>query len=492
MNEILAYAMPGGMMLAGMLSIIVGFGAVLVWPRYLMFAFIACMLVLASSSGYGYADASDSNVFWVKGSRTFFFTFIEMSLVGAWLAMLYRHAWQGRQAPWLPMSKFYIGLAVLLFGHCVVGLMTTDHSLLEDLSMRGFTGVLYQGMFVALVLSTVRTERDLKLMATLFLVCLAGRHVFGLVRYIAFGGDPQNVYSVLGTSPVNITFFDINDSILAAAMFALCLWRLLTEGVQTLGPRLLLTGGMFMAFLTPLLSARRTAQAGMLLAIVALVPLLPRGRRWLAAAALVLAMPVVLYTLTKRLDTPGASIADRVLIDIKTNPLADPRRSRFHELTTAWQTIKESPMFGLGPAGSFKVYDRIGLEYHGGRYDFVHSGFGHVLLKGGFVGLALFCGVLLSWALYVRRYWAVVQGPPQTLAVAALAGLAASVPNLLFGTPVAEIRTMLVMGLLMALPLVAIRLARAQLADGRVTAPASTRAGAAQVSGLRQRGAAWQ
>ena len=492
MNEVLSYAMPGGMLLVGMFSIVFGFGAVLVWPRYLMIAFIICMLVLASSSGYGYADATDANVFWVKGSRTFFFTFVEMGLVGAWLAMLYRHAWQGRKEPWLPMSKFYIGLAVLLLGHFVVGMMTTDHNLLQDLSMRGFTGVLYQGMFVALVLSTVRTERDLKLMATLFLVCLAGRHIFGLVRYIAFGGDPQNAYSVLGSSQVKITFFDINDSILAAAMFALCLWRLLSERALTLGPRVLLMGGMLMALLIPLLSARRTAQGGMLLAIVALVPLLPRGRRWLAVAALVLAMPVVLYALTKRLDTPGASIADRVLIDVKTDPLADPRRSRFYELTTAWQTIKDSPVFGLGPSGRFKVYDRIGLEYHGGQYDFVHSGFGHILLKGGFVGLALFCGVLLSWGLYVRRHWALLEGLPKALSVAALAGLATSVPNLMFGTPIGETRTMLVMGLLMALPLVAIRLARAELAVGRVPTPASARPGSARASGIRPRGAAWQ
>jgi len=115
-----------------------------------------------------------------------------------------------------------------------------------------------------------------------------------------------------------------------------------------------------------------------------------------------------------------------------------------------------------------------------------------MLLKGGFVGLALFCGVLVSWALFVRRHWALIQGPPRALAVASLAGLVASVPNLLIGAPVVELRTMLVMGLLLALPLVAIRVARAQLAEGLVPALATAPVRGMRAARLRPRGALWQ
>ena len=383
---------------------------------------------------------------------------------------MYRHAWLRQREPWLPMTKYYIGLAVLLFGHLILGLLNPDQYLLFDLSGRGFMYVLYQGMFVALVLSALRSERDIDLVILLFLLCLAGRHVFGLVRYVAFGGDPQNAYAVLGTSTVKLTFWDINDSILAASMFALCAWRLLTERGSSTWVRGAWLAGMGMALLIAMLSARRTGQGGMLLAIMLLAALLPRGRRWPALLALALSVPLVVMTLTKRADMQGAALLQRVLIDIKTDGLSDPRRTRFHELVTAWQTVKESPVFGLGPSGRFKVYDHTGLEYHRGRYDFVHSGFGHILLKGGFVGLGLFCGVMFSWILYLRRHWAQIQGPPKALTVASLAGLVASMPNMFVGAPIGELRTMLLMGLLMALPVLAVRVSKVN-----ATAPATQR-----------------
>ena len=172
-------------------------------------------------------------------------------------------------------------------------------------------------------------------------------------------------------------------------------------------------------------------------------------------------MPLVGNTLIKRADIQGGRFVENLLIDIKSDPLADPRRTRFHELRTAWNSIKEAPVFGLGPSGRFKVYDPTGLEYHRGRYDFVHSGFGHLLLKGGFFGLALFCGLILSWCGYVRRHWASIQGPTKALTVASLAGLAASLPNMFFGAPIGDLRGMLLMGLLLALPLAAARVSRA-------------------------------
>jgi len=55
-----------------------------------------------------------------------------------------------------------------------------------------------------------------------------------------------------------------------------------------------------------------------------------------------------------------------------------------------------------------------------------------------------------------------------------------------------ELRTMLVMGLLLALPLVAIRVARAQLAEGLVPALATAPVRGMRAARLRPRGALWQ
>jgi O-antigen ligase len=490
MNEVIAYGFPAGLALMGMLAILVGFGAVLAWPRPLLLAFVACMVSFASSSGYGFENPGDANVFWVKGTRSFFFSFIEMGIWGAWIAMLFRQAWQMQKAAWLPTSKYYLGFGALMIGWALVGLPDPRHPLLPDLSQRGFSNIVLQGMFLSLVVSTLRAEVDLRRVTLIFLACVFSRDVFGLVRFLAFGGDPQNAYDTLGDSHVRITFWDINDSILAAAMFALCAWRVLTAKQLPTWERIFYWVAGVAALLIPLLSARRTAQFGMLLAIVALTALLPRGRRWPAVLALVLAVPVMLFALGQRSGNPGASLADRVLIDVQTDRFSDPRQSRFYELRTAWQTLKDSPLLGLGPSGRFRVTDSRGLEYHGGYYDYVHSGFGHVFLKTGLLGLVLFCGLLLAWGRYVASLWAGLRDPARGLAVAALVGLACGLPNLVVGTPISELRTMLLMGFLMALPIVCSRCSQAAPAAAGATAKAGRASGIAGV-GLRKGAGVW-
>jgi O-antigen ligase len=464
MSELLPYAVPAGMALAAMLAIVVGFGLMLAWPRVLLFGFLACLLLIASSSSYGLEDASEANVFWVKGTRTFFFSFVEMGVFGAWIATLLRNAWAGDGPLALPLSKYYLGFAALLVGHFVVGLFQPEHLPLLDLSQRGFSNLLYQGMFVFVLVSTLKTERDLRWLAMLIVACLVGRHLFGLVRYVAFDGDPQNAYATLGSSHVRITFWDINDGLLAVFAALYLGWRALVGRDLSAAQRLLATAAALLAMAMPLLSARRTAQGGLLLALVALAALLPRGRRWVAGVTLVLALPVVVFALGQRAEDKTARLIDRVLIDVQASALKDPRRTRFHELRTAWQTLREQPWFGLGPSGRFRVTDHVGLEYHAGRYDYVHSGFGHVMLKTGMVGLVLFVGLLLAWLRHVWRVQATVQGPPRALLVAAVGTFAASLPNLAVGTPIPEIRTMLVMGLLLALPFAVARAAAAELA----------------------------
>jgi O-antigen ligase len=151
---------------------------------------------------------------------------------------------------------------------------------------------------------------------------------------------------------------------------------------------------------------------------------------------------------------------EKVLIDVNTDPNSDPRDSRFYELETAWKTVREEPFFGVGPSGSFKVTSPAGLYYHQGKYDFVHSGFGHVLLKTGFVGLFIFIGIFFTFILYVKRGWKALLPEYKALAVGAMCGFVAQMPNFFFGPPVIEIRTMQVGGLLFAIPMICIALSR--------------------------------
>jgi hypothetical protein len=489
MNDFLGfvygYGFPLGLALAGMAAIFVGFGAVLSFPRQLLFIFLICLVMFASSSTYGLEDVTEQTVFWVKGTRTFFFSFVEMGIFGAWLAMLFRQAWQRDRDAMLPTTKYYVGFGLLLVGFVMAGLFEPRHPLLRDLSQRGFTNIIWQGMFVSLLVSTVRTGEDLRRIALAIVVCLFFRDLFGLLRFVAFGGDPQNAYDTLGSSHVRVTFWDINDSVFAAFSLGYCAWRLLAGSSLTTWQRVFYAAAGLMAMLIPALSARRTAQGGLFLALVAVAWLLPRGRRWPIVLALALAVPLALIALGNRSEHVHSSLLDRVLIDVKTNRFSDPRQSRFYELTTAWQTVKHSPVIGLGPSGSFKVTDSTGLEYHGGTFDFVHSGFGHVMLKTGVVGLLLFCGIFLAWGVHLRSAFARATGPGLGLLIAAVSGMAASVPNLLVGTPVPDLRTMLGLGLFIALPFIVTRLrapavAFAAKTTDRAVPPLRPRAYAAQ------------
>ena len=73
---------------------------------------------------------------------------------------------------------------------------------------------------------------DLRLLLWIILICTAGREAFGLVRYAFLGGDPQNAYANLEGLNIKITFWDINDSIIAALIVGFCGWKLLAERVK--------------------------------------------------------------------------------------------------------------------------------------------------------------------------------------------------------------------------------------------------------------------
>jgi hypothetical protein len=148
------------------------------------------------------------------------------------------------------------------------------------------------------------------------------------------------------------------------------------------------------------------------------------------------------------------SFVEKIFIDVKVDDSSDRRKTRFHELDTAWETVRESPILGLGPAGQFKVTDHVGLEYHAGRYDYVHSGFGHIVLKTGLAGLLIFCGLFVAYLRQFKSCWQTLPHEWRALAAGSLCAFAAQLPNLFFGTPIGEIRTMQLLGLILALPFV--------------------------------------
>lgn len=470
MNEILyfvfVYLIPAGLVTAVVVACIVGAGLALTRPHWIAIGFALILAVFKSSSTYGLENVADQNLLYVKGSRTLFFSFFEIALFGAWLltAVVARPFQGADERAASPLAKWYIALALVLAAHVLAGLFDPKYPTIFDFHDQGVMCLMWQGMFVTLLLGGLREPKQLVLLGWLLLICAAGRDAYGLARWLFLGGDPQNAYQTSeGIRVVKITFWDINDSIIAAYAVGFCAWKLLGEGVpKGLRPTernkrwwllLVLAGVGLMAAAIPVFSARRSAQIGLFLALVMLAFLMPKGRRWPIALALALAIPVGVVVTAAR-STHGGSLLERVAIDIKTNKGVgyDERRDRFYELKTAWATIQKQPLLGLGPTGQFEVRSSYGLEYHHGNYGFVHSGFGHVMLKLGLVGLALFVGLVLSYLRFVARAWKHIAPEHRALVAGSFAGMAALTPTLMIGTPVQELRTMLVMGLLMALP----------------------------------------
>jgi len=464
MNEFLGYlfgyGIPLGVVFLALIIIIVAMGAAVSWTRYLVLGYVIVVLLIAQTSNFGTLTGDNSNIVWVKGTKTFFFSFLDMLIFGTWLlGVLFGSRWNRLDDNKSPLAKWYVAFGLLFLGYVVVAMFGKGPVLLE-FGPIGVINVLWQGMFVSLLFVAVRTERDLKILTWIILLCLPGREAWGLFRYLFLGGDPQNFYANFQFLKVKMTFWDVNDSILASLMMGFAAWKLLVDrlgGWERVGYAIL----AIMALLTPILTSRRTAQGGVLLAMILLFFLLPRGRRSPILLVLAFAVPLALASVVLRSGDSNVPILEKIFIDVKVNDeFSDPRDNRFYELETAWKTVREEPFFGVGPSGSFKVSSPVGLYYHGGNYGFVHSGFGHVLLKTGFVGLFIFIGIFFTFILYVKKGWGILLPEHKALAVGCLCGFVAQIPHFLFGTAVVEIRTMQVSGFLFAIPLICIALAR--------------------------------
>lgn len=469
MNEIIAYSIGYGVplvfVLMALVVILIGAGLTASSPRYFVLLFVLIMLVIPQASNYGRetGDIAAVSILWVKGSKSFFFPFYDMLLVTVWIFGVFvaKHWAKNPEQYSSPLSKWYIAFGLMFLGHVVVA-MFGKKSLLYEFGGTGVINVIKQGMFVSMLIATIRTERDIKLILKFILVCLSLNEFWGLFRYFLLGGDSTNIYadpnSEIGGA--KITFFDIDEHILACLMLGICSWKLLAErlgGWERLGYTIMCA----MALLTPLLSARRTAQSGLFLAMLLLFILLPKGKRFPILILLALALPIGLASIASRTNDPNKSIVQKILIDVKTgNDIKDPRKTRFYELETAWKTIREYPIFGVGPSGEFKVDSPIGLEYHGGNYGFVHSGLGHVLLKTGFLGLFIFLGIYATFIINIFKGFRMVLPEHKALVVGSLCGFVALIPTLINGAPIPELRTMLVAGFLFAIPLICIAFGR--------------------------------
>ncbi len=428
-------------------------------------AFVA-LLALFSSSTWG--QLQEENTLYARGTGLFHFSLLNLLLwlaaATALLRLLGRHPLAPPLVPASPFPAFIAGFGFLLLGHVAVGLLA-GQSLLDVLSYTGLLNVLNMALFSLLLLAALADEAGRRRLLLALLGLGAVRAVYGLARYAWFGGDSANPYRNFERLDIRLVYFDIGDNYIAA-LAAFCIgWLLLMPRVHlTLWRRSWLLALLAMEVATVALSFRRSALIGLALMAAVLLWRLPWQRRLLAGALGIAALAGAAGVLLRdRLQaTAGGSGGgsggglggwlSSLLYDV--GPQRAIEVSRFAELEAAAHSLQGSWLFGLGSWGSFTGNDNV-LSYHFGKFDFVHSGFGHLVLKSGVVGLLLFVALLSAMLLHYRRMRPALRGNSALLADAGLAGLLFWLPTLLIGTPVIEFRTMLLIGLTLALPYLA-------------------------------------
>ena len=445
-------------LLACLLAMPLVLAACLRHPSLTTLTLIAILCVFSSST---WGQLQEENTIYSRGTGIFYFSLLNLLLwVAATAAFLRRlhhshqesHRHHANRNP-SPFPAALASFTFLMLAHVVLGL-TAGNALLQILGYTGLINVINLLLFSWLVTQTLADARSQQWLMRMLLALAAVRAAFGLVRYQWFGGDNANPYRNFESLDIRLVYFDICDNYIAALAAFVIAWLLLMPQVRlSLPRRALLLLWLSLEIATVALSFRRSSLIGLALMSLILFWQLPwRGRLWLAAAGSLGMIAASATLLKERLQfstTGSGGFLSSLLYDV--GPARSTEVSRFYELEAAARSLEGNWLFGLGSWGSFYGNEDI-LDYHFGKFDFVHSGFGHLVLKSGLTGLVMFIALLATVVIHYarqRRYW---RGHAALLADMAMAGLLFWMPTLLIGTPVIEFRTMLLLGLTLALP----------------------------------------
>lgn len=430
------------------------FGIFIKAPKLVIFGFIGVLFCFSDST---WGELQTSNNVYSRGVGMFYFSLLNLVLVTAgFAALVKRLANPYGSSPASPMTKYFVAFAFLMLGHVIIGLMV-GIELDVILGYGGMLNVLNMMVFMFLVMVAFETEKDVRLLLYAVMVLAVGRALFGAVRYFVFDGDTANPYRNFEGLDIKIFFFDISDNYVAALAAFLAAWLLTTPNLRIpVLAKIVLLGVLALEIAAVALSFRRSSLIGMVLMFLFLFLNLP-GRRKIffsmLAAVAIASVAGVFFEQRLQFNTSGG-ILESLIYDISPSR-GGIRDGRFYELYAAAQSMDGHWLFGRGTWGTF-TGDFGRLEYHGDNWGFVHSGFGHLILKAGFVGLGLFLAFLGAFIRYYFRHRRHLAGTALLLADCGFAGFLFWIPTLLIGTPIIEFRTMLLLGFTIALPFVAV------------------------------------
>lgn len=469
---ILAFGKPVLVVLAlalGSIAVLAAFVADPKWPALALFLLVLNFV----NPSYGFLGEAPTNVYeW----KPWFFPFalLNFYLYAVFLAVLMRNAFAGIHPLRQAGGAWLLLFAIMYAGHVLVGFGDRETPWTFLFHHLGVINVMHMGMLAYIAASVLANKKSLDAFIRIFLAIAVARAVFGLVRFFLFGGDPQNGYAELG---IKLTYWDLNEGLVASmAAFYFAYRLLIDKAALPVWLRSVFVLALVLELAVVVLSFRRTGLFGLVLVALYFLSQLPWRKRLVYAAvgaALILppSLAVVAYRAQETLGTRDVDLWEAITQedDTRSRSLAD-RGNRFYELRVALRNVGDSPVFGVGSWKPFKIGpgDSISLAFHRGNYHFVHSGFVHVLFKTGFLGLILFVGALVSAWRFAGRHRHAVDPRYRALFESYRAGLVFMLPTLAFGTPIVEMRTMLWLALVLAVPIAVARLS--SLVETRVPA----------------------
>ena len=415
------------------------------------------ILILFSTSTWGQLQVEPT--IYSRGTGVFTFSLLNLILFVAGISVLLRRLANPclpQIAP--PMTFYLLAFGLLLVAHMVAGILS-DVAIPDVLGYSGVINIFNMLLFMALLIDAYRSPAAQQKLLQWILVLALVRLAFGLVRFIWFEGDSANPYRNFEQMDLRIFFFDIADNFIAGMAAYWAAWRLASHD----RPRHFLQRFALLCFLlleiaAIALSYRRASLIGLTLVFGFLLWRLPPERRgiMLGGGCAILFFSLLLF-FQQRLQfaSHGEGFVASLVFDL--TPKSQLEENRMYELWAAARSLGDQWLFGLGTWGSFSG-DQEALSYHFGKLDFVHSGFGHILLKTGVIGVLLFAGLLCASLSAYRRRCQKIDRQARLLSDFGIAGLLFWCPTLLIGTPIIEFRSMLLLGLCLALPFLASRL----------------------------------
>ncbi|MBX9604814.1 MAG: O-antigen ligase family protein [Gammaproteobacteria bacterium] len=416
-----------------------GLVAIFTRPANAIYAYLIVLFFFPNVS-WGVAAGVEAMNLYHRGTGYFYFSIVNLYLYG--LVVLGIYLW-GRHNPAVDacnIRKYFLFLLMLFMVQVLIGTME-NVPITKILSVRGTINTVNLGLFTMVLIRAINSPREVQRLASLILMCATVRGIFGMGRYLFFGGDIANVYDNVQKLGIKLTFFDINDGLVACLAAFIAAWRLFDKAVSASRKPLYLAL-VLLEIAIVALSYRRTGWGGLALAAVLFCFMQPvRLRIALLAGGVGLGGLGLTALIARRFAklSHGKDVGGMLFYDIK-----GVKDGRFAELYQAFQTVAEHPVFGVGPWGGYGPGPV--------QREFMHSGFLHMWLKSGLVGLLPFILMFLAFAWFGWSRRRDVPWSHRDTFGAGMAGILFMVPTLFTGTPIIEYRTMQIMALCMALP----------------------------------------